>query len=323
MLKKIACIVTGVATIAAACAVQAQDFPTKPIRFVVPYPPGGASDVTARFIGQKLTEAWGQQVIVDNRPGANGIIALELAAKAPSDGYTILMGNVGPNAINQTLYKKLPYDSVGSFEPITLTTIVPIVLVANPLLPANNIPELIALAKKKPGDVTFASAGVGASNHLTGEILKNQSKIDIVHVPYKGDAPAMTDVMGGQVSMMFATAVAAMPHVRSGKLKILGIASPQRSPALPEVPTIAEQGLPGFQAASWGGVLAPAGTPKPIIAKYHAELIKILQMSDVKEKLSGLGAEIVGSSPDEFAKFIKAEIGKWGEAVRISGASVE
>ncbi|WP_145145740.1 tripartite tricarboxylate transporter substrate binding protein [Roseomonas gilardii] len=301
----------------------AQGFPARPIRLVVPYPPGGASDVTARLLAQKLNEAWGQPVTVENRPGANGIIACEVVATAAPDGYTLLMGNVGPNAINQTLYRSLPYNCITSFAPITLTTVVPIVLVANPNLPARNIRELVSLAKSRPGEITYASAGPGSSNHLTGEMLKIRVGADMQHVPYRGDGPAMTDVMAGRVSMMFATAVAAMSHIQSGAVRPLGVAVAKRIPALPAVATIVEQGIPDFDAASWGGILAPAQMPAAIIERYHAELMRILAMPDVRERLAGLGAEIVGNRPDEFAAYIKAEIDKWGAAVRASGANPE
>ncbi len=317
------CAAAGMLSLPRAGADAQQDFPSRSIRFVVPYPPGGASDVTARLLAQKLNEAWGQPVVVENRPGANGIVACETVAKAAPDGHTILMGNVGPNAINQTLYRTLPYDCVTSFAPITLTTVVPITLVANPGLQARGVQELVAAAKQRPGQITFASAGPGSSNHLTGEMLKLRAGIDIQHVPYRGDGPAMTDVIGGRISMMFATAIAAMPHIRSGALRPLGIATARRSGALPDVPTFIEQGMEGFEAASWGGVLAPAGTPEPIVRRYHAELARILAMPDVREKLAGLGAEVVGGSPEEFAAYIRAEIDKWGQAVRASGAIPE
>lgn len=311
------------AALGASSAAWAQSFPTRPIRLVVPYPPGGASDVTARLLAQKLNEAWGQPVTVENRPGANGIIACEVVATAAPDGHTILMGNVGPNAINQTLYRNLPYNCVTSFAPVTLTTVVPIVLVATPNLPAKDVRELVAYAKQRPGEVTFASAGPGSSNHLTGEMLKIRAGLDMQHVPYRGDGPAMTDVMAGRVSMMFATAVAAMPHIQSGGVRPLGVAVAKRIPALPAVATIVEQGIPEFDAASWGGILAPAQTPPAIIERYHTELTRILATPDVREKLAGLGAEVVGNRPDEFAAYIRSEIDKWGTAVRASGASPE
>jgi len=302
-------------------SVLAQSYPAKPIRFVVPYPPGGASDVTARIIGQKLSEAWGQPVIVDNRAGANGNIAAEQIAKAPADGYTMLMGNVGPNAISPSLYTNLAYD-VASFAPVTLTTTVPIVLLVNPSLPVNNVKELIAYAKANPNKLNFASAGNGSSNHLTGELFKSVAGIDIVHVPYKGDGLALTDVMGGQVSMMFTTVVSAMPHIKSGKLRAVAVASAKRIAAMPNLPTVAESGVPGFDSSSWGGILFPAGTPKEIIAKMHDAVVAILAMPDVKARLSSLGAEVVGNTPDEFGSYIKSETAKWGKVIKTSGASV-
>lgn len=301
--------------------VLAQSYPAKPIRFVVPYPPGGASDVTARIIGQKLSEAWGQPVIVDNRAGANGNIAAEQVAKAPADGYTMLMGNVGPNAISPSLYTNLAYD-VASFAPVTLTTTVPIVLLVNPSLPVNNVKELIAYAKANPNKLNFASAGNGSSNHLTGELFKSIAGIDIVHVPYKGDGLALTDVMGGQVSMMFTTVVSAMPHIKSGKLRAVAVASAKRIAAIPNLPTVAESGVPGFDSSSWGGILFPAGTPKEIIAKMHDAVVAILAMPDVKARLSSLGAEVVGNTPEEFGSYIKSETAKWGKVIKTSGASV-
>ena len=301
--------------------VLAQNYPAKPIRFVVPYPPGGASDVTARIIGQKLSEAWGQPVIVDNRAGANGNIAAEQVAKAPADGYTMLMGNVGPNAISPSLYTNLAYD-VASFAPVTLTTAVPIVLLVNPSLPVNNVKELIAYAKANPNKLNFASAGNGSSNHLTGELFKSIAGIDIVHVPYKGDGLALTDVMGGQVSMMFTTVVSAMPHIKSGKLRALAVASAKRIVAMPNLPTVAESGVPGFDSSSWGGILFPAGTPKEIISKMHDAVITILAMPDVKARLNSLGAEVIGNTPEEFGSYIKSETAKWGKVIKTSGASV-
>jgi tripartite-type tricarboxylate transporter receptor subunit TctC len=307
----------------AAFAVQAEPFPSKPIKFVVPYPPGGASDVTARLIADKLGTQIGQSVIVENKPGANGIIALDAVAKAPADGYTILMGNVGPNAINAGLYPKLPFDPIKSFVPITLTTTVPIVLVVNPSFPAKTTQELIAYAKSNPGKVKFASGGPGSATHLTAEMFKDSAGIDIVHVPYKGDVPAMTDVMGGHVSFTFATAIAAAPHIASGRLRVLGSASKARPKSLSQYPTVAETGLKDFESTSWGGVLAPAGTPAPVVAMLHDQIVKVLAMPDVREKLEKMGVDIIASTPDEFTTYLKAEIGKWSAVVKTAGVTVE
>jgi tripartite-type tricarboxylate transporter receptor subunit TctC len=301
---------------AAAGGALAQAWPSKPIRFVIPYPPGGASDVTARTLGIKLSEALGQPVVIENRPGANGIIALENVAKSPPDGYTLLMANLGPNAINAAVYSKLPYDSIKDFTPIMLTTLVPQILVVNSALPVNSVKELIALAKAQPGKLNFASAGNGASNHLSGELFKSMAGIELTHVPYKGDTPAMTDVIAGQVAIMFPTAIAATPHVKGGRLRALAVTSRKRVGSLPDLPTVDEAGVPGFEAVSWGGVMGPGGMPRDIVAKLHAELARILKLPDVSEKLTGLGAEIVAGKPEEFAAYLQAEIAKWGKVAR-------
>lgn len=313
-----AAVVTGFGT--SAFAQGAGNFPDKPIRFVVPYPPGGASDVTARVIGQKMSEMWGQPVVVENRPGANGNIATELVARSPADGYTILMGNVGPNAISASMYK-LSYDVIKSFAPVTQTTSVPIVLVANNALPVKNMQELIAHARSNK--LTFASAGNGSSNHLTGELLKSMAGIDMLHVPYKGDGPAMNDVIGGQVSMMFTTVVAALPHIKSGKVRPIALATSKPTAALPGVVPIADSGVPGFDSSSWGGILAPAGTPKEVVGKLHEATVKILRMPDVEQRLNSLGADVVASTPDQFAEYIKSETSKWAKVVKDSGAAVD
>jgi tripartite-type tricarboxylate transporter receptor subunit TctC len=325
--KKTFRFVSALATAAlfalAGAPVLAQGYPTKPIKFVVPYPPGGASDVTARILGQKLSEAYGQPVVIENRPGANGNIALEAVAKSAPDGYTIIMGNVGPNAINAGLYKSLPFDPIASFAPITLTSTVPIVLLVNPSLPVKDAKDLIAYIKANPGKTQFASGGNGSATHLTAEMFKSMAGLDILHVPYKGDAAAMTALMGGDVTMTFATIVAATPQIKGGRVKAIGIAAKQRAGSFPDVPTISDTGLPGFESTSWGGVLAPAGTPPAVIASLHGEFAKILRMPDVKEKIAGLGADIVGSSPAEFGDYLKAEIAKWSGVIKTSGASVD
>jgi tripartite-type tricarboxylate transporter receptor subunit TctC len=295
---------------------QAQTWPSKqPIKFIVVYPPGGASDVTARLIATKLSESIGQSVNVENKPGANGIIATEFVAKSPPDGYTLLMANLGPNAINPVIYKKLPYDAIKDFSAITLTTIVPQFIVVSPSLPIYSVNDLISYAKANPGKVTFASAGNGASNHLSGELFNAMAGIKMQHIPYKGDAPGLVDVMAGQVNVALPTAIAAAPHVRSGKLRALAVTSTKRLPSFPDVPTVSET-LPGFEAVSWGGVMVPAGTPQPIINRLNTEILNILKMPDIAEKLNGLGAEIVGSTPQQFDAYVKSEIAKWGKVAR-------
>ena len=302
---------------------SAQAWPSKqPIKIIVVYPPGGASDVTARLIASKLTESIGQSVVVENKPGANGIIATEFVAKAAPDGYTLLMANLGPNAINPVIYKKLPYDAVKDFSAITLTTIVPQFIVVAPSQPINSLAELIAYTKANPGKVTFASAGNGASNHLSGELFNSMAGIKMVHVPYKGDAPGLVDVMSGQVTVALPTAIAAAPSVRSGQLRALAVTSNKHLPSFPDVPTVAET-LPGFEAVSWGGIMAPAGTPSAIINRLNAEILKILKIPEVAEKLKGLGAEIVGSTPMQFDAYVKSEIAKWGKVARDNNVTLD
>jgi tripartite-type tricarboxylate transporter receptor subunit TctC len=311
------------ATLAVPLAAHAQAWPARqPIRFVVVYPPGGASDVTARLIGAKLSESLGQSVVIENKPGANGIIATDYVAKAAPDGYTILMANLGPNAINPVVYKKLPYDATKDFAAVTLTTIVPQVIVVNPALPINSIPELVAYAKANPDKLRFASAGNGSSNHLSGELLNTMAGIKMQHIPYKGDAPGMVDVIAGTVDVALPTVIAGMPHVKSGKLRPIAVTSSKRVASLPDVPTVAES-VPGFESVSWGGVMAPAGTPPEIIGRLNAEILKILKMPDVAEKLNDLGAEIVGSTPQEFDTYVADEIAKWGKVARDNNVTLD
>jgi tripartite-type tricarboxylate transporter receptor subunit TctC len=316
-------VAASMLVVAGASAAFAQSYPARPIKFVVPYPPGGASDVTARILGQKLSEAYSHPVVIENRPGANGNIALAEVAKAAPDGYTILMGNVGPNAINAGLYKTLPFDPIASFAPITLTSTVPIVLLVHPALAVKDAKELIAHIKANPGRTNFASGGNGSATHLTAEMFKSMAGLDIVHVPYKGDAAAMTALMAGEVTMTFATIVAAMPQIKGGRVKVIGVAATKRLAALPDVPTISESALPGFESTSWGGVLAPAGTPPAIVASLQTEITKALRLPDVRERLAGLGAEIVGSSSAEFAEYLKAEIAKWSGVIKTAGATID
>jgi tripartite-type tricarboxylate transporter receptor subunit TctC len=307
----------------APAAAKAQDYPTKPVRIVVPFPAGGATDLFARAAAQKMTEAWGQSVVVDNRPGAGGNIGSELVAKAAPDGYTLEMGTVGTHAINASLYAKMPYDHVKDFAPIILVAGVPNVLVVHPSVPANSVQELIAYLKANPGKVNFASSGSGTSIHLSGELFKVMAGVQMTHIPYKGSAPALQDLLGGQVQLMFDNLPPSLPQIKAGKLRALGVTSTARAPALPEVPTIAESGLPGFDASSWFGLLAPAGTPPAIVAKINAEIAKWLATPEAKEKLLAAGANAAGGTPEDFARHIAAEPAKWAKVVKESGAKVD
>ena len=309
--------------LAAAPMAGAQAYPAKPIRIVVPFPPGGATDILARAVAQKLTDAWGQAVVVDNRPGAGGNIGSELVAKAAPDGYTLEMGTVGTHAINASLYAKMPYDHVKDFAPVILVAGVPNVLVVNPSLPVSSVQELIAYAKANPGKLNFASSGNGTSIHLAGELFKVMAGVQMTHIPYKGSAPALQDLIGGQVQLMFDNLPPSLPHIKAGKLRALAVTSATRSSALPDTPTIAESGLPGFEASSWFGVLAPAGTPPAIIARLNAEIGAWLASAEAKEKMLALGANIGGGSPEDFARHIAAETAKWQKVVKASGAKVD
>ena len=309
-----AALLAGVATPAHA----ADPYPSKPVKILFGFPAASATDVIARAIGQKLSEKWGQPVVIDNRPGAGGNIGSELAAHSPNDGYTIFFGTVA-NAISTSYYSKLNYDYLKDFTPITLVATTPLVLVASKDLPAKSMKELIDYAKAHPG-VSFGSGGVGTSNHLAGEMFKKATGTELLHVPYKGTPAAYTDLMSGRVQLMFDNIVAVMPHIKSGALKPIAVTSANRAPSLPDVPTVAEMGLPGFEAVSWIGALVPAGTPKEIVDKIYTDLITVLRMPDVIERLAQSGAIVVGNTPEQFAKWNRDEIAKWAEAVKISGA---
>jgi len=298
-------------------------YPTKPIRLVVPFPPGGATDILAREVAKHLTDAWGQSVVVDNRPGAGGNIGSELVARSAPDGYTLEMGTVGTHAINASLYSKMPYDHVKDFVPVILVAGVPNVLEVNPSVPVNSVQELIAYAKANPGKLNFASSGSGTSIHLSGELFKVMAGVQMTHVPYKGSAPALSDLLGGQVQLMFDNLPPSLPQIKAGKLRALAVTSSTRAPALPDVPTVAEAGLPGFEASSWFGVLAPAGTPPAIVAKLNAEIAKWLTTPEAKEKLANVGANIASGTPEDFARHIQAETAKWAKVVKESGAKVD
>jgi tripartite-type tricarboxylate transporter receptor subunit TctC len=277
-------------------------------------------DTLARTIGPRLTDALGQQIVVDNRPGGNGDIGMLVVAKAPADGYTLVLGYIANIAIAPSLYPKMPYDPVKDYAPVTQVATSPNVLTAHPSVQAKNLRELIALAKTKPGAVNFASTGVASVGHLTGELLNNLAGMKMTHVPYKGGGQAIIDLVGGHVQVMFSGFSAAMPHIKSGKARALAVTGAARSPALPDVPTIAEQGFPGVEATAWYGVLAPAGTPKPIVTRLHGEIVEILKLPDVVQRLDPLGFEIVGSTPEQFGAYIRSETRKWEKVVKASGA---
>jgi tripartite-type tricarboxylate transporter receptor subunit TctC len=307
---------------AAGANAQTQAYPGKPIRWIVPFPPGGSTDLLARVVGQKLTESWGQQVIVENRGGAGGTLGAAEAARAPADGYTLLMGAIH-HTIATSVYPKLPYDFQRDFAPITVVAIVPNVLVVNPAVPAKSTKELIAYAKANPGKLTYGSAGMGTAHHLIGEVFNLRAGTEIVHVPYKGSAPAVADLIGGQVSIMYDTVASCLPHVKSGKLRPLAVATAKRSSALPDVPTIAESALPGFEVTTWFGALAPAKTPPEIVARLNAEMVKILGMPDVTKRLLEAGAEPVGNTPAQMAAQIKRETEEFGKIVKQAKITAE
>ena len=300
----------------------AQTYPTKPIRIIVPFPPAGAADLLTRTIGQKLTEAWGQQIIVDNRPGVGGNLGVELAAKAPPDGYTAVMAAVTTNAIGMNTYAKLGYHLERDLAPVALAGNVPHILVAHPTLPARNVKEIIALGKARPGEIIFASQGPGTLSHLEQEMLKQMGGFTALHVPYKGSAPGLADLIPGHVQLFFDSIPSSLPHVKTGRIRAIGIASSKRSPALPDVPTIGES-LKGFEADSWFGLMMPAGTPREIIMKVNAEVLKILVSQEVKDRLLAQGGVAVGGTPEQLAERIKADIAKWGKVARTAGIKIE
>lgn len=301
---------------------QDQAYPIKPIRLLVGYAPGGATDIVARSIAIKLQESLGQPVVVENRAGASSNIASEFVARSAPDGYTLLLGTIA-NATNMTAFKGLSYDTMRDFVHITQFMTAPSVLTIHPSVPAKNLKELIAVAKQNPGKMAFSSSGNGGSPHLAGELLKMRANIDMIHVPYKGAAPAIADLLGGQVQMSFQTALSAIPHLKSGKLKVIAVASKKRMATLPNVPTMAEAGLPDFEVSSWNGLFAPAKTPPHIVAALNSASIKALQSQDIKDKMEAQGAEPVGNSPEEFKTFVKAEIDKWEQVIVKSGAKMD
>ena len=305
-----------------AVMVQAQSYPSKPVRVVVPYPPGGPTDIVARVLFQQVAESTGQQFVIDNRAGAGGNIGAEHVAKSPADGHTVLIGTTA-HAINMSLFKSLNYDVQKDLAPVSLLTQGPLVLVTHPQFPANSVKELIDMAKAKPGSLNFASSGNGQSTHLSAELFNSMAGTKMVHVPYKGSAPALSDLMTGQVGIMFDTTLSAMPFVRAGKLKALGVTSPQRTPAAPDVPTIAESGLPGYEVFAWNGVFVPAGTPKAIVVQLNEEIRKAMQLPQVRDKFSAQGFAASWNTPDQFGVFVRNEVDKWARTVKASGATLD
>ncbi len=315
-------LVFAAVLIALPFAAAAQTYPAKTVRFIVPYTPGGAADILARAVGAKLTETWGQSVVVENRAGAGTNLGSEIAAKSAPDGYVLFMPTIA-NAINPTLYPKLNYDPVKDFSYVTNIAKVPGIVVVHPSVPAKNIKELIALAKLHPNQLRHGSTGIGSPHHLAGELFKTMAGVKMIHVPYKGASGALVDNVAGHIEVYFGAMVSVIPHVKSGRLRPLGVTSLKRTAAVPDVPTLDEQGLKGFETGSWFGMAAPAGTPREIISKLHADVVRIIKLPEVTERIASEGADFVGNTPEEFGTFVKDEIVKWGKVVKMSGAKVD
>jgi len=322
MMRAPAAVVSALLGALLSLPAAAQPYPSKPIRIIVPFPAGGPTDIVTRTISQKLTESWGQPVVVDNRAGLGGGLGTEQAAKAPPDGYTLLMGTIGGLAVAMSLVPNRGYDTLRDFAPVTQAVTVTNFLVVHPSLPAKTVKELIAIAKARPGQLNYASAGAGTAPHLAGELFKMMAGVNIVHIPYKGSAPALTALLSGEIEMNFENSLIVMPHVASGKVRPLGVTGAQRSRLLPAVPTIAET-LPGYNAAGWYGLVAPVATPRDIVVKLNTEVVRILRLPDVIERLAGQGAEPAGGTPEAFAAFIRSEIDKWAKLVKAANMKAE
>jgi len=312
-----------IALAAAGQGLAADAYPSKPIRIVVAYTPAGTTDILARIIGQKMNESWGQPVIVENRPGAAGNIGTELAARSTPDGYTLLMGTTGTHAINVNLYRKLSWHSLRSFAPVSLVAMVPNIMVVNNAVPVKNVKELIAYAKANPGKINYGSPGNGSTAHLSMELFKGMTGTKLVHIPYKGSAGVLADVMGGQISVTIDNMPVYLPQVQAGKIRALAVSPAKRSPAAPDLPTIAESGVPGYDSGAWFGLLAPAGTPKAIVDKLSAETVRILKLADVSRRISELGAEPAGGTPEQFSALIKSEIAKWAKVIKEANVELQ
>ena len=325
MLKKTLAMTAVLATawLAGPLAAQTTDFPNKPVRIVVPFPPGGATDITARVVAEKLSTKWGQPVVIDNKAGAGGNVGSDLVAKSAPDGYNIVLGVTGSHSINISLYKKMPYHPLNDFEPLTQATIYPNAIVVNPQVPANTLPELIALLKKEPGKFSYGSDGNGTASHLGMEILKARANVQLTHIPYRGSTPMITDLLGGTLMVGVTGLPAVQQHLKAGKLKMIAITTPQRAPGAPDYKTVAEQGFANFNAAPWAGFFAPKGTPKPVVDKLALDLADALKQADVAQKMNELGSTVVGNKPEEFRQFVSRQIEMWAEGVKISGATVD
>lgn len=325
-MDKLLCF-AGLAVVAAfsvnvAAGPMADGYPNKPVRFIAPYPPGGTVEILARALGQKMSETWGRPVIVDNRPGASGIIGSQLAAKASPDGYTLLMVPV-THVTNASLYKNLPFDPIKDFTPLSLVGSQPLMLVVNPSLPVKSVRDLIALARSKPGQLNYGSSGNGTSQHLATELFKSMTNVNLVHVPYKGSAAALTDVIAGQLSLMFPQMATAIGFSKAGRLKPLAVTSAKRSPAMPDLPTVAEAGVPGYESTAWFCALGPAGMPKDIVSKINAEIVKIVNTSDLRDRMSTQGVELIGTTPTETGAFLKSELAKYSKLINQIGVRLD
>ncbi len=317
-------VAVGLAVAAGAVTpAAAQAYPAKPLKMIIPFPAGGPTDIVGRLLGQKLTEAWSYTVVIDNRPGGGGVIAGQLAAKSPPDGYTIFLGGITTLVLSTYVHKNRPYDSLRDFLPVSQTTVQPLLLMTHPSLPVKSLNEYIALARARPGDINFGTSGPGGSGHLAGELLKSLTKINIVHVPYRGQPPALNDLLAGQVQSLFGAPLAVVAHIRSGKIRALAITGQKRSQAAPDVLTFDEAGLPSYDASTWNGIMVPTGTPRAIIDRLHSEIVKILRTPATTERLAADGSVAVASTPEEFAAFIKAEHAKWSKVVRDANIRVE
>jgi tripartite-type tricarboxylate transporter receptor subunit TctC len=323
MHRRLVCAIAAALCLAAPVQGFAQAFPTKPITIIVPFPPGGVTDPVARMVGQRMSESIKQPVIIENKPGASGIIAAEQVKRASADGYTVLMGFTGSHAVNPSLYSKLPYDPVKDFQPVTLIISTPHILVVPAESPVKSVADLVALAKTKPGGLTFASQGIGAGGHLLGEMLKAQTKTNLSHVPYKGSAPALQDMLANRVDLFFDAVVTSLPYVREGRLKALAIANKTRSPLLPDVPTMAEAGFPGVEMDQWFGMFVPAGTPQPVVRKLNEEFVRAVRSPDIAKSLADRGLDVVTNTPEEFAAVIRTDTATLGKVVKESGARAD